>query len=229
MHKFDLEFNGRTASSFCVHLYDYPVITPGGKRYQTYSIPGMLGSLISDDLSRDNATIKCTFSVVAENVHEVCQELGGWLEGDGKLKFSDSPEDVYEVLAINNGGIERELRSFGRCTVTFTVLPYAFKLDGYELTENLNYNPYAMCMPTYHIKGEGVCTLNVDGNTMEANVGQNLTIDSRLMIAHRADGTLKNTSVTGDYSKLWLPHGTNNISITTGFDLKIQPKWGYFI
>ena len=74
-----------------------------------------------------------------------------------------------------------------------------------------------------------MCTLTVNGNEMTANVGQNLTIDTDLMIAYRQDGTLQNTAVTGDYEDLYLVPGDNVISITSGFDLKIIPNWGYEI
>ena len=74
-----------------------------------------------------------------------------------------------------------------------------------------------------------MCTLMVNGNEMTANVGQNLTIDTDLMMAYRQDGTLQNTAVTGDYEDLYLVPGDNVINITSGFDLKIIPNWGYEI
>ena len=70
-----------------------------------------------------------------------------------------------------------------------------------------------------------MCTLTVNGNEIKANVGQNLTIDSDLMMAYRKDGIVMNTSVKGDYDGLWLNAGDNTITITDGFELKIQPNW----
>ena len=67
--------------------------------------------------------------------------------------------------------------------------------------------------------------LTVNGKTMKATVGQNLTIDTERMLAYRTDGTLMNTSVTGDYEDLYLQAGENEISITSGFSLKIIPNW----
>ena len=60
---------------------------------------------------------------------------------------------------------------------------------------------------------------------MSADVGQNLTIDTDRKIAYRADGTLSNTAVSGDYEDLFLQEGENEISITDGFNLKIIPNW----
>ena len=70
-----------------------------------------------------------------------------------------------------------------------------------------------------------MCTLEVNGNRMTANVGQNLTIDTDRMVAYRQDGTLQNTAVTGKYEDLYLTEGEIDIGISTGFDLKIIPNW----
>ena len=56
-------------------------------------------------------------------------------------------------------------------------------------------------------------------------VGQNVTIDTELMIAYRMDGTMENTSVTGDYEDLYLKPGYNEIEITEGFEAKVIPNW----
>lgn len=70
-----------------------------------------------------------------------------------------------------------------------------------------------------------MCTLTVNGKTLTANVGQNITIDTERMIAYREDGTIMNTSVTGDYENAYLPHGKNEVFVSKGFSLKLQPRW----
>ena len=75
--------------------------------------------------------------------------------------------------------------------------------------QDLKLNPYDISKPVYKITGEGVCTLTVNGNEMTANVGQNLTIDTDLMIAYREDGILQNTAVTGEYENMYLKAGEN--------------------
>ena len=79
--------------------------------------------------------------------------------------------------------------------------------------------------PIYKITGEGECTLVVNDGKMVANIGQNLTIDTGRKLAYREDGTLSNTSVTGDYDNLILIEGRNKIEITDGFELKVIPNW----
>ena len=82
-----------------------------------------------------------------------------------------------------------------------------------------------ICHPIYKISGNGTCILTVNGKNMSATVGQNLTIDTDLMIAYRTDGDINNIAVTGNYEDLWLQEGENTISITSGYDLSIIPNW----
>ena len=96
----------------------------------------------------------------------------------------------------------------------------------YEITDFENiYNPYSVSHPEYLIIGEGNCTLTVNGKTMEANVGQNLTINTDLMLAYRKDGEMQNTQVTGNYEDLYLAEGENQISISAGFEMTVIPNW----
>ena len=77
---------------------------------------------------------------------------------------------------------------------------------------------------TYKIAAEGMCTLKINGKTMTANVGQNLTIDTDRMIAYREDGTLNNTKVSGNYEDMYLQPGNNKIEFYGG-NLKVIPNW----
>lgn len=79
--------------------------------------------------------------------------------------------------------------------------------------------------PVYKITGEGNCTLTINGHPVTANVAQNLTIDTDKMVAYREDGTLQNTSVTGDYEDMYLWPGQNAITLTEGFTLTVIPNW----
>lgn len=68
-------------------------------------------------------------------------------------------------------------------------------------------------------------TLTVNGKKVTANVGQNLTIDTELMMAYREDGTIQNTALTGDYEELFLQPGDNTITFSSGFIVSIVPRW----
>lgn len=227
MKSYDIQYNGGTGKSCGVLLYDYPVIEQAKRNYDVYSVPGRNGELISADEYLSNVTIKCTFSVISKTFMQHIRKIKQWLSGTGKLILSDTPETFWEVLKVEYDSVEREMRRYGRFTVNFVCYPYEFRIDGQRAVGALKFNPCDLCMPLYSITGEGNCSLTVNGYTMSADVGQNLTIDTRRQIAYREDGGLMNTAVRGDYEKLWIPNGDCKVSITSGFKLQITPRWGY--
>ena len=153
-----------------------------------------------------------------------------WLSGVGRLIVSDSPDIFYKVLKVEHGDISREIRKFGTFKVTFICTPFEFLQSGQvPAAGTLFFNYQDTAKPIYTITGEGLCTLTVNGYEFTANVGQEAIINSELMIAYKNDGQTINTDVTGDYEKLWLPYGNNEISVSEGFELTIIPQWGYRI
>ncbi|MFR1698801.1 MAG: hypothetical protein ACLSU9_11055 [Anaerovoracaceae bacterium] len=232
MRPYIIQFNHHTSDDFGVVLYSYEIYSGGQKNYTTTAVAGRLGQLVSQDVYKSNLVIGVTFSILSyEFMAKICQ-LKEWLKGTGNLTFSDNADCFYKVLKINYGNIERDTRNYGRFTVSFECVPYEFLKNGTILinqSTNILRNPYSASRPIYKITGEGNCELNVNGNAMIANVGQNLTINTELMIAYREDGEVQNATVTGDYEKLYLSEGENILKITEGFELKIIPNWGYEI
>ena len=227
--RFSVQYKDRTSDSFGIFLYDYPEFSGAEKNYDDQSVAGRLGSLVGKDISKGNLEITCTFSVLHPSFMAEIREIKRWLSGTGELILSEYPEIYYAVQKVNYGSIERELRHYGRFAATFVCTPFEYLVEGKrecEIREVL-FNPYCVCHPIYRITGEGSCSLHVNGNTMSANVGQNLTIDTERMMAYRSNGELQNTSVTGDYENMYLKEGENEITITDGFDMKIVPNWGY--
>lgn len=229
MRPYLMQFEGKTNKDFGALIYDYAIFGGGEKKYETTAIAGRVGEFVGFDKYKSNLKISIKFTLLGENITQKIRRLKEWLSGKGELKLSDSPETFYKVLKINYGGIQRKSRRYGIFAVSFLCIPYEFRKDGqieYRADEIFS-NPFSQCNPIYKIKGEGICKLEVNGNTMEADVGQNLTIDTNLMIAYREDGALQNTAIKGDYELMRFPAGEINISITSGFELKIIPNWGY--
>lgn len=228
---YDIQYNGITGASFDLLLYDYPTFSGAGKSYSTFPIVGGRGELVGTDDYISNLVISCTFSVKSEAFAQKIRQVKKWLTGTGELILSDSSDVFYRVLKIDYDSIEREIKRFGMFTVKFACTPYEFLRSGKTAIEpDINgtvRNPGDVSRPIYLISGNGDCALTVNDNSMEAVVTDNLTIDTEKMLSYRTDGTMQNTSVTGDYEQLFLLEGTNNVKITKGFSLKIIPKWGY--
>lgn len=222
-------YAGESCEQHECFLNDYPSFDGGGKVYNTYAVPGMDGELVEKTDYLGNLTITCIFSVTSKRVMDVVREIRRWLSGTGTLVISDSPDIFYRVLKIEYGEISREIRTFGTFEALFVCTPFEYLQEGQREIQSLTYNPYDMAKPIYRIVGEGLCTLTVNGYDFTANVGQSIIINTERQLAYNPDRESLNTSVTGDYTKLWLPNGNNQISISSGFQLWITPQWGYRI
>lgn len=129
-----------------------------------------------------------------------------WLsERNAKLIISDDAGFFYKITYVELDDNERTSERIGNFTAIFHTLDgLQYSVDGameYDI-EDVCWNPYIECHPTYKITAEGMCTLKINGKTMTANVGQNLTIDTDRMIAYREDGTLNNTELYADVKGL---------------------------
>lgn len=228
MKKLTVIYNGSSCEDYGCFLNDYPEFSRGGKVYNTWSVPGRDGQLVEKADYLENLTVSCTFSIISMQFMDMVRYIRQWLSGSGQLVISDSPDVFYKVLKVEYGDISREIRKFGTFTATFICTPFEFLKSGQmpvNGTAFFNYQDTAK--PVYTITGEGLCTLTVNGYEFMANIGQEAVINSELMISYKNDGQVINTDVSGDYEKLWLPHGNNVVSVSEGFALTIIPQWGY--
>lgn len=201
------------------------------RNYNVYDIPGRDGQLY-EDLGTYNdieIEIECNFIDNPNRWHEHWRKVKKWLLKSGTRRFQncDDPDFYYVVKKIVIGTAEREIVQSAEFTITLTVDPWTYLVNGlnkYAPSMVLD-NAYSLAKPIYYITGEGMCTLTVNGNAVTANVGQNLTIDTYREICYRTDGTLQNTAINADYDKMFLIPGTNTITVSSGFTCNIQPNW----
>lgn len=227
--KYSFSFNGRSSLDFNIVVTEYPGITGGEAKYDSTAVSGRSGELVGSDKYRSNITVEVPCAVIGRYMPEYFHRVRNWLRGSGTLKFSDSPDTFFKALKTSCSGVTRGSRKHGELTASFLCEPYEY-LDSGQIEynpEDLKLNPYSLARPVYRITGEGACTLTVNGHTLTANVGQNLTIDTDRMFSYREDGTIQNTEIAGDYEELRLPPGKAEISVTEGFTLKVIPNWGY--
>lgn len=223
--------NGKTNTGIGILVKERPAIPAPEYRYETVEIPGRDGTLYSEEIEVDDISINITFvfATAPGKWQDLFRNARRWLldKTDNRLILEDMPGYYYKVKHTAIGSSEREVKQVGEFEVNFTCEGYQYLDKGnYEYdAHELLYNPYSISHPTYLIKGNGNCTLTVNGNEFTAEVGQNVTIDTDRMLAYRQDGRMVNTSVKGDYEKLYLQEGDNTIEITDGFNLKIIPNW----
>ena len=102
-----------------------------------------------------------------------------------------------------------------------------YRIDGREEKEigNYLYNPYMKAQPVYKIYGNGIATLEVNGNRVTAEVSGQLNIDTKLGICYNAANEISNASLTGEYEGLYLEEGDNRFKHTAGYKVALVPNW----
>lgn len=225
---FEVEFKGIGCNQFDIFVVRRPDIPAPEENIEEIEVPGRDGIL-----TRKNGTYKkiiieipFNFMVRPEKWGEAFRRAKQWLTGSGELMFSDDPAWFYKVCFCRITSSERTSKRIGTFTAEFTCDPYVYSKDGAseKEVEEVECNPYYICHPVYIVTGEGICTLTVNKKTFQVNVGQEVIIDSDLMMTYR-NGEDMNTISKGDYEDLYLQPGNNVIEHTGGFKVKIIPNW----
>jgi predicted phage tail component-like protein len=225
-------FNGNTSKDLKISVVKRPSAPSPIRQYRETEVIGRNGKLYEDLGTYGDIEISVEFNFIEydpNNFNERLRQVKKWINNvtDSKLKFSDDLSYFFVVSKTVISDSSRTFKKLGRFTVTFTCEPFMYLEDGQEertLSNSLN-NNYEVTQPIYKISGEGMLTLTVNGASVIANVGQNLTIDTKLGLCFRADGTINNTALTGKYKDLFLKEGNNAFSYTAGFTINIIPNW----
>lgn len=174
---------------------------------------------------------------------------------NAKLKLSDDAAYHYFVYLVKLETNERVAYELGRFTAAFLCAPYMYLDEGnierkqeFEpvflstargepildasgtrlfstcMSKTL-VNAMDTCHPLYRVVGNGICSFSINGNWMHADVKGELIIDTELQAAYRQDGVKMNQKVTGDYTKLYLLPGQNELMTGSEFDFYITPRW----
>lgn len=227
-----LKRNGIWSDEIEIVIRERPDIPCAEQKYTKTEIPNKSGDLFQfedtvEDISID---VVFVFSSEADLWQHKFREIKKWLflNEDNTLKFSDDSDYFYKVKHTKVKNVERKTKRIGVIETSFVCEGYQYSEQGQcEISSNFLINDGCIAHPVYKILGEGVCEIAVNGKKIVANVGQNLTINTDLMLSYRDDGTLQNASITGDYENLYFSKGNNNVNITSGFTLKIIPNWRY--
>lgn len=229
---FSITYNGKNSNDIGVYVIKRPNIPSPELRYEETTIAGRDGTLITTDETYNNIEIPIPLNYMTKKTEWASMHrlVKAWLlsrNGDRFLEFSDDGSFFYKVKNVTIGINERTSMRIGVITPVFLCDPFQYLKTGlnkYDISEVL-INPYFKSKPVYYITGNGTCTLNINGNTIVAEVEDNLVIDCELLMAYKEDGVLKNTAITGDYEQMNLLEGKNEISISEGFHCKIRPNW----
>ena len=231
-----IKYNNVLSSAFSLIVTEVPSVVHSEIRGETFVIPGRDGELISSDTYRGNAEIHVNLAMVtsnsaANNYQDALWNVRKWLSGTGRLVLPDNPNTYYEVLKVTIATDTRVVLNYGMLEVVFTVYPFVF-ISGADtaITSFPINNTGDICKPLYTISGTGSGELKVGNKPKMSFIADGtLNIDTRRFIAYKDTNQNRNDKLDGEYSDLWLDHGSNAITISNGFTLSVTPKWGYVI
>ena len=210
------------------------IIPIAEKRRNKVTISGRDGDLYEDTGNYEDIKINVGMAFLSRDAYtwrNAFVAAKRWiLSGDDRLEISYMHNGFYKVKNAVISESERFVYDAGTFTAVFTCDPYQYLRSGQisRAIESVK-NFYQPCNPVYTFTGEGVLTFTVNGNSITANVGQNLTIDTDLMQCYRtSDGgkTLVNSTVSGaTLEKLRLAAGDNTLSYSGGLTGTMLPNW----
>lgn len=220
--------NGRS-QDYGLKFLAFPVFSFGNEIVESTSIPGRVGTVTKKTGQYTDTVISNSLEFEAEKISTFGREaeaIRAWLQSSTRLVYSDMEDKFFIVKKVEVGDVKRKYGVYGELEVVFICEPSTYLKDGQEDVDvGKFYNMYSWAQPVYKLSGSGTCTLIVNGATMTADVTDNLIIDTGRMLAYKADGTLANTAVSGDYEDLYLQPGENAVSVSSGFTCKIIPNW----
>lgn len=227
---FNISFKGSTNEAHGLKIAKRPTVPAPQRRTSLITVPGRDGALLETDGAFEpiQIDIAMNYTGAETSLGDKFRAAKSWLRGSGLLTFSDDPTVFYKVIEMRITAHDRRARTGADLTASAICDPYTYILSGLTATtaKGTVANNYDTSKPIYTITGNGNATLTINGHALAANVGGNLTIDTDLMMAYRADGTLQNSQTSGaSYEELWLVPGNNTIALTSGFSLSYIPNW----
>lgn len=229
--KFFIIYNGKMNTEMNVTVRQRPDMPTPQREYETIKVEGMDGELYEDKETYEDIQVEVEFNFRAEpeEWQSRFRKIKGWLHGDEdhRLIMSDDMEYFYNVKKVEIADTERVIKRIGRFKATFTCEPYAYKKSGTEIIdlESILVNEYEKTYPVYYIYGKGKIALTVNGNTVNADVDNRITIDTKLGLCYTETDIMENTVLMGDYDDIILQKGTNTFKYTKGFEVRIKPNW----
>lgn len=225
---FTFTYNGINSDEMGVKVRTRPSIPPATEVVEEYDIPHAGKHYYHTGLVEDiQIPVQCSFVAEPNAFQSHARAVSAWLSADQDrtLIFSDDNDWFYKVKKVTYGdSFQRALKVAATFTITFVCEGFVYAVNGEK--PSINYtNYYETSRPLYYLTGNAAGSLTINGKTFAVNVNQNLFIDTERMIAYRSNGDLINSSITGDYEDMWLPHGDNSISVSSGLTLSVYPRW----
>lgn len=169
-------FNGKNSRDYGT-LAGVPIFPRSELGYTTQEIPGRAEPLIKPTTQYKTVTLALTLGITDPLK---AREINQTFCGSGKLILSTDLTKYYRAYAYPTTSPERVSRRFGRITINFICMPFAYAVtetpvtftdlikygnseETRHATVTVTNNGSVYCEPLYKIKFNGKLTINVGG------------------------------------------------------------------
>lgn len=228
--KYLFNYKNITSDEMSLIVESLPPITTAKDKITIIEIPYRDGFL-----TQKEGLQEIDKKVVAHYYGKDTDRLLNWLDGNGKVIFSNQPDRFYKSYIIENVELEQIVRNIlYKLTITFNCQPLGYLLEGEEtitLTKSSTlYNGKSNyeSLPYIKVYGTGDINLYINNKTtVLKNIDNFIEIDSEIYNCYKTiNGTISNEN-----NKLYstfpiLDIGENNISWSGNVSkVEIIPRW----
>ncbi len=217
-------YKGKNSREMGISLLKLPPIIKPERRGELITVPGRDGFLFESEDAFNGKTleIECTFlppdGKSKEEIDALIQEILVWLDGNGKLIFSDYPNYYYDATIINAIPIERLFKRYRRFIIAFEVQPFSKSIEPTILPvvvadeQVINVVSFFDTPPRIYLEAIGDVEVHINDTIMHLlDLESPIVIDGELMNVADELGTNMNNHMVGDFPML--KPGKNTISI----------------
>ncbi len=217
-------YKGKNSREMGISLLKLPPRIKPERRGELITVPGRDGFLFESEDAFNGKTleIECTFlppdGKSKEEIDALIQEILVWLDGNGKLIFSDYPNYYYDATIINAIPIERLFKRYRRFIIAFEVQPFSKSIEPTILPvvvadeQVINVVSFFDTPPRIYLEAIGDVEVHINDTIMHLlDLESPIVIDGELMNVADELGTNMNNHMVGDFPML--KPGKNTISI----------------
>ena len=215
-------YNNRDSRDYNIVVNKLPPISSAPKRYEEVVVTGKDGATFNEE---GYSTYEKQLTITIMDKTKI-DEILEWLQGNGKITFSNEPDKYYNVHILNSVEINREKT---QSTLNMIAQPYKYSTNEKIINTFIVVNEgNTTSNPWMKITGSGTVILiinNVNVCTLDLSVINNIELDSDLQDAF-SNGQLANRKMNGEF-----PHfkpGINTIAYTgnvTKVDTIVRSRW----
>ncbi|MFT8349465.1 distal tail protein Dit [Clostridium saccharoperbutylacetonicum] len=231
---YNIIFNNKSNEELDIQVTKRPFIPVPTRRFKEIEIKGHDGKYYLDEETYDDIIIPTDFSFIEndlDNIRSRVRNIKYWIENvkNNRLILSDDPDVFYKVCKAELGNVTYEnLYEIQNFTVNFTCKSYQYLITGQKeiQLQNVLFNHWDKCTPTYRIVGNGICAFSINNTIVNCTVNGELLIDTEFDKILNSDRTLAigKTDIKR-MQDLYLQEKRNTFNWTSGFTIYITPKW----